>query len=85
MQTEHLIVTGMNCGGCVTTVTRALNGMGGVGDVRVSLSAGDATVQYDERLTSPEMLKLTIRGAGYEVGGSTKSAKAESSKPSCCG
>jgi copper chaperone len=84
MQTEHLKVTGMTCGGCVTTVTRALKGMGGVGDVKVSLPGGDATVQYDERLTSPEKLKLTITGAGYGVGG-TKSAKAESSKSGCCG
>jgi copper chaperone len=69
MQTERLKVTGMTCGGCVTTVTRALKGMGGVGEVKVSLSGGDTTVQYDERLTSPEKLKLTITGAGYGVGG----------------
>jgi copper chaperone len=83
MQTEHLKVIGMTCGGCVTTVTRALKGMGGVGDVKISLSRGDATVQYDERLTSPENLKLTITGAGYGVEG-TKSAKAESSTSGCC-
>ena len=83
MQTEHLKVTGMTCGGCVTTVTRALKGIGGVGDVKISLSRGDATVQYDERLTSPEKLKLTITGAGYGVG-DNKSAKAESLKNGCC-
>jgi copper chaperone len=84
LQTEHLKVTGMTCGGCVTTVTRALKGMGGVGDVKVSLSGGDATVQYDERLPSPEKLKMTITAAGYGVGGTT-SAKAEPSKNGCCG
>jgi copper chaperone len=83
MQTEHLKVTGMTCGGCVTTVTRALKGIGGVEDVKVSLSGGDATVQYDERLTSPEKLKMTITGAGYGVAGA-KSAKPESPKSGCC-
>jgi copper chaperone CopZ len=84
MQTEHLKITGMTCGGCVTTVTRALRAMGGVGDVKVSLSGGDTVVQVDERLTSPEKLKLTITGTGYGVWG-TKSAKAESLKSGCCG
>jgi hypothetical protein len=30
-----------------------------------SLSGRDATVQYDERLTSPEKLRLTVTKAGY--------------------
>jgi len=54
MRTELLKVTGMTCGGCTSTVTHALQAVTGVGDVSVSLSAGEAAVQYDERLTSPE-------------------------------
>ena len=83
MQSEQLKVTGMTCGGCVTTVTRVLKNMEGVDDVKVSLAGGDATVQYDERLTSPDKLKLAVTAAGYGVGG-TKSADAESSKNGCC-
>ena len=67
MQTELLKVTGMTCGGCISNVTHALKAVTGVGDVDVSLSAGEATVQYDERLTSSEKLKSVVKGAGYGV------------------
>ena len=54
MQTELLKVRGMTCGGCIGTITRALQAVTGLGGVNVSLSVGEAAVQYDERLTSPE-------------------------------
>jgi len=67
MQTELLNVTGMTCGGCASKVTHALKAIRGVGDVRVSLPAGEATVQFDERVTSPDQLKSAVKGAGYGV------------------
>ena len=84
MQTEHLSVTGMTCGGCVTKVTRALKAGAGVGDVKVSLSSGDVTVQYDEKLTSPGQLQSAVTGAGYGVHG-IHAAHQEQSKGGCCG
>jgi copper chaperone CopZ len=69
MQTELLKVSGMTCGGCVSKVTNALKTVSGVGDVKVSLSAGKATVQFDERRTSPDKLKSAVTGAGYAVQG----------------
>ena len=84
MQTELLKVTGMTCGGCTSNVTHALKAITGVGDVKVSLAAGEATVQYDERLTSPEQLKSAVKGAGYGVDtGST--AQKPQGKGGCCG
>ena len=71
MQTELLKVTGMTCGGCTSNVTRALKAINGVGDVKVSLAAGEATVQFDERLTSPDQLKSAVKGAGYGVDGTS--------------
>ena len=44
MQTELLKVTGMTCGGCTSKVMHALKAIPGVADVKVSLSAGEATV-----------------------------------------
>ena len=67
MQTELLKVTGMTCGGCTSNVTNALKAVAGVGDVSVSLSAGEATVQYDEKRTSPDQLKSAVKGAGFGV------------------
>ena len=84
MQTETLKVTGMTCGGCTSTVTRTLKSMPGVDDVNVSLSAGEATVQYDEQVTSPDQMKSAVEGAGYGVDG-TNSASRRQSKGGCCG
>jgi copper chaperone CopZ len=84
MQTELLKVTGMTCGGCTSTVTHALKAITGVGDVKVSLSAGEATVQYNERLTSPDQLKSAVKGAGYGVD-VTDAAQSLKSKGGCCG
>jgi copper chaperone CopZ len=67
VQTEILRVAGMTCGGCIGKVTHALKEVSGVGDVKVSLAAGEATVQYDERRTSPEQLKSAVTSAGYRV------------------
>jgi len=83
MQTEHLKVTGMSCGGCTNTVTRALKAVNGVADANVSLATGEATVQYDEKRTAPGQLKSAIEAAGYGV--STTGAAAPRSKGCCCG
>ena len=83
MQTENLNVTGMTCGGCASTVTKALKSVAGVGDVKVSVSTGEATVQYDERATSPDKLKSAITSAGYGVDASG-AAHGQPAKGGCC-
>ena len=84
MQTELLKVSGMTCGGCVSSVTHALQAVTGVGEVKVSLSAGEAEVQFDERLTSPENLKSAVTNAGYEVDAADANQKS-TGKGCCCG
>jgi len=65
MQTEHLKVTGLTCGGCVNSLTNALKAVAGVSDVKVALSTGETSVQYDEHATSPAQLRLAIENAGF--------------------
>ena len=84
MQSEQLKVTGMTCGGCVSNVTRALKAVTGVGDVNVSLSSGEASVQYDEQLTAPEQLRSAVKSAGYGVD-VTNAVRSHHSKCSCPG
>ena len=84
MQTEILKVTGMTCGGCTDKVTLALKVTTGVGDVKVSLSAGEVKVQYDELLTSPEQLKSAVKGAGYGVDAIINPTSCHQSKAGCC-
>jgi copper chaperone CopZ len=69
MKTELIKVTGMTCGGCVNSLTRALKSINGVDAVQVGLSTGDTQVQYNENLTSPEQLKSAVKNAGYGLVG----------------
>ena len=82
MQFTQIKVTGMKCGGCSSNVTKPLNTVNGVVNVMVSLSYANATVEYDEKLTSPEQLKLAIKEAGYDVDSSDTSQ--QSSGKGCC-
>ena len=84
MQTEILKIMGMTCGGCTSNVANALKAVSGVNDVQVSLSAGEATVQYDERLTSPDQLTTAVKSAGYSVD-ATHAAQKSQGKGGCCG
>jgi len=84
MQTELLKIMGMTCGGCTSSVTNALKAVSGVKDVQVSLSAGEATVQYDEQLTSPDQLKTAVKSAGYGVD-ALHAAQKPQGKGGCCG
>lgn len=81
MLTEQFNVTGMTCGGCTSNVKNALNAVAGVGDVQISLASGEAKVQYDESLTSPDQLKSAVKGAGYGIGG----ANEKQARGGCCG
>ncbi len=83
MKTEFLKIAGMSCGGCTSKVTNALKVVSGVSDVDVSLSASEATVQYDERLTSPEHLKAAVMDAGYSVD-TTDTPRKPQGKGCCC-
>ena len=83
MQTELLKVTGMTCGACASKVTQALQSVSGVSAANVSLAAGEATVKYDENVTSPEQLKSAVKGAGYGVD-AAGAAHGHHSKGGCC-
>lgn len=81
MRTETLKVGGMTCGGCVGAVTSALKAVDGVADVVVSLKPGEARIEFDERVTSPERLREAVKQAGYEVNVADSESQA---KRGCC-
>lgn len=84
MQTELLKVTGMTCGGCVSSVMSALKAVEGVEDVKVSLPDHEARVQYDEQVVSSKQLRSAVEGAGFGLA-SIDSAKVPPAKGGCCG
>lgn len=67
MEQLDLRVGGMTCGGCVNSVTRALNAVPGVKQAEVDLAAGQATVTYDAAQTSPASLRQAVEAAGFDV------------------
>ncbi len=84
MQTENLQVTGMTCGGCTSSVTRALMAVHGVNDVNASLSTGQVTVQYDEKFASTEQLKSAVIAAGYGIDAASYAQKPQGKSGCCC-
>jgi copper ion binding protein len=59
-------VTGMTCGHCVAAVTREVESLEPVTDVRVELESGDVTVTSARPLTDEEIAGA-IDEAGYEL------------------
>ena len=83
MQTTLLHVSGMTCGSCVARVTSALGKVDGVDHVGVSLATGEATVKFDEQVTSMEELVAAVRNAGYGTE-AAQAVKPKSSGGCCC-
>ena len=61
-------VKGMHCGGCVGTVTEALEKVPGVKTVKVSLEKARAVVTYDRAQVDPKKLAEAIDATGYKAG-----------------
>ena len=64
METVELKVDGMDCQGCVKSVTRMLYGVAGVASVDVSLEQGRARITYDPAKAGPAEFKRAIERAG---------------------
>jgi copper chaperone len=60
-------VKGMSCNHCVMAVTRALNAVDGVQDVRVNLEGGEATFE-ETKPVDMAVVKEKIKKAGFEIG-----------------
>jgi len=67
METLELKVEGMDCQGCVKSVTRMLYGVAGVAQVDVSLEQALARISYDPAKSGPAEFKRAIERAGYKA------------------
>jgi copper chaperone len=61
-----LKVKGMNCRHCVNSITKALNGLEGIGNIRVDLQKGEVSFENPKSLP-PDRIEKAIVDAGYEV------------------
>ena len=67
MQTIELKVEGMDCDGCVKSVTRMLSGVPGVQKVDVSLAEARARVTFDPSKAGVAEMKRAVERAGYKA------------------
>lgn len=67
MEKVEFKVEGMDCGGCVKSVTRMLTGVAGVTAVDVSLEGAKAAVEFDPAKTNLPELKRAVERAGFKA------------------
>jgi len=67
MKTHTFDVHGMTCGGCTSSVKRALGKMDGGNSVQVTLQPGTATVQADSDMVTSAQIESAIAVLDYQV------------------
>lgn len=67
MDTAELKIEGMDCEGCVKSVTRMLSAVPGVQKVDVSLAEARAMVTYDPKKAGMADMKKAVARAGYKA------------------
>lgn len=64
-RTVTLRVRGMTCGGCATSVEKALKATEGVESARVSFERGKAVIRYDDQKITVDKLRMVIQSTGF--------------------
>ena len=86
MNTVHLEVRGMRCGGCVKNVSAALTALPGVRTVEVDLPTGHVTVNGDlAQGGDPLVHALTAAGYPAKLADETTTSPAAKKSGGCCG
>ncbi len=67
MHTTYLTIIGSTEGNPMSTVTEILNGLPGVGDVKVSASGGAVIIDFNETRISVGRLTSALEEAGFEL------------------
>lgn len=67
MTNIEIPVTGMSCGGCVSSVQKALSRISGVAEATATLSPGSVSVRFDAAVVDVARLVSGIEDAGYGV------------------
>ena len=62
-------VEGMTCGGCTSSVERALNAHTGIQKATASLEGANVEVEFDSAVIAQGQIEEAIRDAGFDVPG----------------
>lgn len=74
MKTGRLRVSGISCAGWARELQHALKSVDGVNNVKVATGSGEAEVQFDEKLTSLDDLKIALMQEGFSFSASSSYA-----------
>jgi copper chaperone CopZ len=66
-KTVTIRVEGMHCGGCASSVAKALKATQGVEDAQVSYEKGEAVIKYDDQKVTVAKLREVINSTGFKV------------------
>ncbi|MDP2795477.1 MAG: cation transporter [Sulfurisoma sp.] len=67
MEATTIKVNGMSCGGCVKSVTNVLTALPGVSKAEVTLTPGEARVEFDPAQVTRAAMAKAIDDAGFEA------------------
>jgi len=67
IESASIIVTGMKCGGCETTVKNTVQALDGVLLVNASSKNDKVDVEFDDSKTSLDDIKTSITNAGFNI------------------
>ncbi len=67
MMTLTIPVLGMSCGGCVSSVQKAVSQLAGVAEVQAQLEPGQVTVRFDPAALQAATIVERVEDAGYSV------------------
>lgn len=62
-----IVVEGMSCGHCESSIKQALGALDGVGKVDVDLANKKVTIEFDPQVITGKKIKDTIEAQGYDV------------------
>ena len=66
-QTRIIKIDGMTCGGCVASMHNATADIDGLNDISIELADNQATVTFDDNVTSVEDIAAAIDDAGFDT------------------
>ena len=66
-QTRIIKIDGMTCGGCVASVHTVTADIDGLTTISIELADSQATVTFDDSLTSAEDIAAAIEDAGFDT------------------
>jgi Cu+-exporting ATPase len=66
-ETVTLPIQGMSCASCVLTIEKTVRDLPGVAKVAVNFAAEKAVIEFDQKISTLDDIRKTIRDAGYEV------------------